>query len=84
MSKAKPAKSTTPPPVPEETGLDFQLRVCAEHWYPVGLISETSRTPFVCLLKFHRMDIEATRCIGSNLTRLLPRLMVVGNGAKRP
>jgi hypothetical protein len=68
-------KRTVSPPT-GQIPVEFQIRVCGEHLYPVGLISETSREPFVCLLKFHRMDIEQTRCIGSNLTKMLPRLMV--------
>lgn len=58
---------------------EFRIRVCAEHLYPVGLISETSGDEFVCLLKFHRMGIEETGTLGSNLNDLLPRLMVTGS-----
>ena len=82
MSKEKPR--TVSPPT-GTVAVDFEIRVCAEHLYPVGLISGTSREPFVCLLKFHRMEVEATRRLSSNLTHMLPRLMRVGNaGAYAP
>lgn len=72
------SKPRTVSPPTGHIAVEFQLRVCKEHLYPVGLISGTSREEFVCLLKFHRMDIADTRCIASNLTKLLPNLMRVG------
>ena len=74
-------KRTVSPPT-GQIPAEFKIRVCSEHLYPVGLISETGREPFVCLLKFHRMEIEGTRCIASNLTKLLPNLMRVGSKYK--
>lgn len=60
-----------------EFSATFQLRVCTEHSYPVGLIN-SGNSPFVCLLKFHRLEIEQTKYIESNLTKYLPELMRVG------
>lgn len=73
---ASTKRTVSPPTGTMPTG--FLIRVCKEHLYPVGLISGTSRDEFVCLLKFHRMDIEQTRAISSNLTKMLPNLMRVG------
>lgn len=71
-------RTVSPPTGAFEAG--FKIRVCGEHLYPVGLISGTSKEPFVCLLKFHRMEIEQTRSISSNINELLPNLMLVGPG----
>lgn len=76
-------KRTVEPPT-GSLAPEFKIRVCAEHLYPVGLISESGSEPFVCLVKFHRMEIEATRCVGSNLTTMLPRLMATGSRPMDP
>lgn len=39
--------------------MELLIRVCPEHDYPVGMVSE--RPEFVCLSTFHRMEIEETK-----------------------
>lgn len=74
MSTTK--KRTVEPPT-GAIAAEFKIRACVAHRYPVGLISETSREPFICLLKFHRMEIDNTVVLSSNLL-LLPQLMKRG------
>lgn len=76
------AKKRTVSPTTGHVPAEFKLRVCGEHLYPVGLISETSGDEFVCLLRFHRMGIESTRVFSSNLTELLPKMMGAVNWKK--
>jgi hypothetical protein len=66
-------KRTVSPPT-GEIASEFDLRVCAQHLCPVGMVSNAWGEPFICLAKLHRMEIEETRCIPINLPRLRERL----------
>ena len=70
----KPKRTVSPPT--GEVASEFQLRVCGQHDYPVGLISGTSREQFICLSNFHRMDIEQTKTRPTNM-QMLPKLVKV-------
>lgn len=72
----KEKKRTVSPPTGEYSAT-FQIRVCAEHLYPVGLVN-SGNSPFVCLLKYHKLEIEQTKYIESNLNKFLPNLMKEG------
>lgn len=55
---------------------ETKIRVCGTCLYPVGLMSE--RPEFICLLLYHRMEIEDTKQITTN-TELLPKLVTSRN-----
>jgi len=62
----------------ELVGPTIFIRVCAEHLYPVGLTS--NRPEFICLLKYHRLEVGETRQIKTDLLKMLPRLVCARKG----
>ena len=74
------SKHRTVNPPTGEYPATFKIRVCKECLYPVGLISESGEFPFVCLLRYHRMEIEKTTTVDSNLTSKLPKLVTSRKG----